>query len=479
MEMGVYVSKIVSYYSGDTEARSKYFDIHSSHSFWDFILILLTLLPSDLGNPKEALYSDSTMAPSLSGHHGINLVEGISTNFSIFNSAESGETVFVYQLDWTKFDRGHLIIVKYEHNWAPEDDGSLENEILRRGSVMPISYFHQHVFPSILPLDSYITTVRFATRKGVPSFKVVDWRDITEQPYNEMPPIPNMPIATISNLCKSLKFSTGRGDVDIVTYDGELFTFKHHGIFPNYALEYEDRFLEEATHVAHFSSPYILRPSHLVSGKSDGGPLPFRGILYPYLPAGSLADVLRRLQTAKPSDKTTLDLLPLWTSKSQDVPKLKISWPTKLRWCADMARGLVDIHAKKAYVGHLTPDNFFLDKSGDVKLGDITPVRGFNVHYSAPEVTGAHDDVNFTLTSARDVFSMGIVYWNLAEERLDSDRVWPDRIPYLSWTNTDRRNAAPPWFRVLVKDCMDMNPSRRPSAAEILDTFTIHLAASV
>ncbi|KJA22706.1 hypothetical protein HYPSUDRAFT_215673 [Hypholoma sublateritium FD-334 SS-4] len=454
MEMGGYVSKIISYYSGDTEAKN-------------------------LGNPKEALHFDSTMAPSLSSHHGINVVEGVSSNFSVFNPAESGETVSGYQLDLTKFDRGHLIIVKYERSWAPEDDDSLENEILQRGSVMPIPYFHQNIFPSLLPLDSYITTVRFATRDGVPSFKVVDWRDISEQPYNKMPRILNIPVATISNLSRSPQFLTDRGDIDIVTYGGELYTFKHHGIFPNYALEYEDRCLEEAIHIARFSSPYILRPSYLISGKSDGGPLPFRGILYPYLPAGSLADVLRRIQTTKPFEKVTLDSLPLWTSKSTEVPKLKISWSTKLRWCADMAKSLADMHAQKAYVGHLTPDNFFLDKYGAVKLGDITPIRGFNVHYSAPEVTGTHDNADFTLMSARDVFSLGIVFWNLAEERLDSDRVWPDRIPYLSWTSVDKRNAVPPWFRVLVKDCMHMNPSQRPSTADILDTLTIHLAASV
>ncbi len=431
-----------------------------------------------MGNPKDALYSDSTVAQSPSGHHGINIVEGISTNFSVFNMAESGETVFAYQLDQTKFDRGHLIIVKYERNWDPEGDGSMENEILQRVSVMSIPYFHRHIFPFILPLDSYITTVRFATRNGSPSFKVVDWRDISEQPYNEIPATLNTAVVTISNLSKIPKFSTGRGDVDIVTYGGELFTFKHHGVFPNYALEYEDRCLEEAIYMARLSSPYVLRPSYIVSGKSDGGPLPFRGILYPYLSAGSLADVLRRLQKSAHSDKATLDSLPLWTSKSPEAPKLKISWPTKLRWCTDMATGLVEIHTQQAYVGHLTPENFFLDKSGDIKLGDISPVRGINVHYSAPEVTGAHDDVDFTLTSARDMFSMGIVFWNLAEERLDSDRVWPDRIPYLSWTNVERRNAAPPWFRVLVKDCMEMNPNRRPSASEILDTLTKHLAAS-
>ncbi len=202
-----------------------------------------------------------------------------------------GRPSLPYQLDQTKFDRGHLIIVKYERNWDPEGDGSMENEILQRVSVMPIHISTAIYSPS--SSRSTRTSPRLDSPPGTAPPLSRSWTGeiFPSRPYNEIPATLNTAVVTISNLSKIPKFSTGRGDVDIVTYGGELFTFKHHGVFPNYALEYEDRCLEEAIYMARLSSPYVLRPSYIVSGKSDGGPLPFRGILYPYLSAGSLADV--------------------------------------------------------------------------------------------------------------------------------------------------------------------------------------------
>ncbi len=154
--------------------------------------------------------------------------------------------------------------------------------------------------------------------------------------------------------------------------------------------------------------------------------------------------------------------------------RLLISWPVKHHWCVDMARGILALHQAKLYTGCLTLGRFMVDKSGQIRLVDISPdTMGFVMPYAAPEVVN-EDGLNLELTAARDIYSLGLILWALAEEIVIFDRVWPSDIPVLSWTESP--DSSPMWFRQLVQSCLRIDPNDRPSATAILTILVTRLS---
>ncbi|KJA22708.1 hypothetical protein HYPSUDRAFT_40814 [Hypholoma sublateritium FD-334 SS-4] len=429
-----------------------------------------------LGNPEKPLFSAPD--PLVTSYHGISIFRQFLMPSVTSNTAEQGATGFTYQVDWSKFDNGYLIFVEYKRNENWEDFGSLENQILLRNTHMSARDFNQIILPVILPLKSYVTHVEFYTRNGKPYISLKAPEEISDFPFFDIPSILDMiPRVHISQLRQPKNFCSDYRFIDVVIYMGHLYTFKHHPIYPDKkAMASGDKLLDEVIYLSRYSSPFILKCPYIITDDNPRGK--FRGYLQPFLPAGCLLDVLKsvkkhrdRIQSSSevPQPRQPLESSP---TNSVETSQFDISWVTKHRWCIDMISGVLALHNEGSYIGYITPGNFLLDKEGGIKLIDISPGTRFNVYYSPPEVI-TDGLVNLDYTGPRDVFSMGLVFWVLAEELLEFDREWPTVSPTISWTNG--RNSAPLWFRTLVEDCIKTDPTERPSADNILNILKANL----
>lgn len=439
--------------------------------------LLILIITLGLGNPNKPLFS-APDPPSVTSYHSIDIFMQSLMPSITSNTSELGATGFTYQADRSKFDDGYLIFVEYKRNENWEDFGCLENQILLRNTHMSARDFNQIILPVILPLKSYVTHVEFYTRNGKPYINLKASEEISDLPFFDIPSILDMiPRVPISQLVQPRNFCGDYRFINVVLYKGDLYTFKHHPIYPDKnTMASGDRLLDEVTYLSRYPSPFILKCPYIVTDDNPRGK--FRGYLQPFLPAGCLLDVLGSLKKRRDHTQSSsgvphsMQFLNLTSTDSMEAASFDISWPTKHRWCIDMISGVLDLHNEKSYIGYITPGNFLLDKDGTIKLIDISPGTRFNVYYSPPEVI-TDGLVNLDFTGPRDVFSMGLVFWVLAEELLEFDREWPTVLPTISWTGG--RNSTPLWFRALVEDCIKTDPTERPSAVDILCILNANL----
>ena len=265
--------------------------------------------------------------------------------------------------------------------------------------------------------------------------------------------------------------------IKIVLYGDELYAFKHHGIYP--ALVWceappADTLLIELDNLSKISSQNVLQPTHIVTDDLSKGR--FRGFLQPFFPAGSIKDVLSSLHKNTPSSGWGHLWNKFGSSRSTQKQCL-ISWPVKHKWCIQMTSALFDLHEQRQYIGYLTPGNFLIDKDGNVKLIDVSPITKYHLPYGPPEKFKCEfrpgNQLKRLLNAERDIFSLGLIFWALAEEKVEPKRKHSCVIPTLLWA--ERIGCAPSWFHKLVEDCIKRTPSERPSTTLILATLTMHL----
>lgn len=306
---------------------------------------------------------------------------------------------------------------------------------------------------------------------------------IDDLPYNTIPEeLRQIPRVQISELVAPPEFFSHELDLAVVRYDDNLYVFKNHSICPlPESISWDDRVLKELLHIYSFQSTSILSPSYIVTGTGKSVSK-FRGFLRPYCPAGSLFDVIRRLRKGEEREKAR--------ATNAETPKsirsstmgcratnpstptsfasesLVITWAVKHQWTIDITSALATLHKSGSYVGALGLCNLLLGRDGHIKLIDISPFTGFSLYTAAPEV---NDGLNLALTGPRDVFSLGLIFWQLAEEMLYFGRETTRHIPRLSWNNG--QNRVPEWFRVLVQNCLHEDPAQRPSTNVILSTL--------
>ncbi|KJA22707.1 hypothetical protein HYPSUDRAFT_40813 [Hypholoma sublateritium FD-334 SS-4] len=431
-----------------------------------------------LGNPPIPLYFWKD-APDevLDVYHGYTRVAHSITKGDREFYDRGGETIFQYNFDPMKFDGGNLIIVKYKYNWNKPDSLSLENKILHNDGFMLVEDFYKIIHPCIFPPQAHITSVVFSTRNGRHHITQHNTRDLFDLPYPPIPPAvlsSPLPQLLITELLSPKGFLGYHCCISVVLHEGELYAFKHHEIYPELVwntVPPVDTLLIEMEHLLKVSTPNVLRATHIITDRSSEGR--FRGFLQPFCPAGSLKNVLSSLHKTPPSSAW----LTQWKRPSLKTTPFLISWTVKHKWCVQMTRALLDLHEQEMYIGRLTPGNFLIDKDGNIKLIDISPVTEYNLPYGAPErlKTRIEPDkhVKGLLTAERDIFSLGLIFWVLAEELVGFDRETRSVIPVITWT--EKMGGAPPWFRSLVEDCIKRVPHRRPSARFILAILIMHL----
>jgi hypothetical protein len=402
------------------------------------------------------------------------------------NIALSGSTILGYQVDRTKFDTGHILIINYQRN---SREPSLENQILNTESHMPLPVFHEEALPTLLMSyniqSSYAVMIDFRTKDGIRMYQPTQFFSLDEIPFNTIPDTLPTPRVPISDLVAPEEFCSSHVGIDVVRYKGELFAFKHHGRYPMLeegASTWDDMLFKEILHLAKFDSPFISPASYVITGTGKSASN-FRGFLQPFATAGSLHDVLKsldiNLRTQAASVETQKSTWSLSWSKylptmsTEITPdSLLVTWPVKHKWAIDMTSGLVVLHRAGAFVGLLSLENFLLNRDGHVSMIDISPDMGFFSCFAAPEVD---DGLNVALTGPRDIFSLGLILWMLAEEKTahpKRDTTWI--VPRPTWH--DGPNSAPRWFRSLVQNCLHADPAQRPFANIVLSTLTAHVS---
>ncbi|KAG6860636.1 hypothetical protein C0995_009116 [Termitomyces sp. Mi166 len=202
-----------------------------------------------------------------------------------------GATILTYDADPTVFDSGHLIEVKYDCNGEIED--SEENKAMRERASLRVDFIHNEVLPRLNKPLPLIARVSLKTTRD--SILVVPVALEVPQNYPSIPSALSLPRVPISWLQRLRQLSSAAVDLVTIGNGGiqECYVFKHpHSLRStrNTSLCYYDTSLLELEQLIGIRSPFIALPQFIVTDTT--GEL-YRGFLLPFLPAGSLSEVLK------------------------------------------------------------------------------------------------------------------------------------------------------------------------------------------
>uniref|UniRef100_A0A7N9AW62 Nuclear receptor-binding protein n=1 Tax=Mastacembelus armatus TaxID=205130 RepID=A0A7N9AW62_9TELE len=144
------------------------------------------------------------------------------------------------------------------------------------------------------------------------------------------------------------------------------------------------------------------------------------------------------------------------------------------RWCTQILSALSYLHSCEPPIihGNLTCDTIFIQHNGLIKIGSVAPDTINNhvktcreeqksLHFFAPEY-GAVANV----TTAVDIYSFGMCALEMAvleiQSNGDSSYVPPEAI------NSAIQSLEDPLQREFIQKCLEVDPSKRPTAKELL-----------
>eukprot|EP01101_Sappina_pedata_P006753 TRINITY_DN3448_c0_g1_i1.p1 TRINITY_DN3448_c0_g1~~TRINITY_DN3448_c0_g1_i1.p1 ORF type:complete len:539 (-),score=298.37 TRINITY_DN3448_c0_g1_i1:75-1691(-) len=158
----------------------------------------------------------------------------------------------------------------------------------------------------------------------------------------------------------------------------------------------------------------------------------------------------------------------------------EISWEKRWTYAVDAAIGMNYLHTRNPPVLHrdLKSGNLLIADDGKVKITDFglsrfkqpgTPVKddfqGGTDRWTAPEVCDGDP-----YTEAADVFSYGVILFEIAERVLPFQDTSPEDVRKL-WQRGQRptiTDDTPPDFEKLIRMCWDQNPFSRPTFKEVV-----------
>ncbi|EQC38852.1 TKL protein kinase [Saprolegnia diclina VS20] len=217
----------------------------------------------------------------------------------------------------------------------------------------------------------------------------------------------------------------------------------------------------EISLLAAHASPYLVPLLAVVKPYSDEPKL-----IFELMDAGDLA---AHLQTLRRGLKPAVAF-----------SRIEVAWVIALALC--------DLHERGVMHRDIKTQNILLCTKNYIKVGDLgisravseaymTPERG-SISYMAPEVLAPSGNYGFPA----DIYSFGVLLTALqtlqepyANQKLKAwdvrDRVCAGSLrPHLA-------SPCPKWLTNLVAICLDHDPSRRPTAAAILDILRPHLSS--
>lgn len=187
---------------------------------------------------------------------------------------------------------------------------------------------------------------------------------------------------------------------------------------------------------------------------------------------GSLFDVLRKARSSPPFAQ-------------------QMDWTRRLGMALDAAKGMLQLHSHKPPILHrdLKSPNMLVERHWRVKITDfnlsrmvhtgeqnasVTSLLANNPRWLAPEVVKEHD-----YSKAADVYSFGIIMWEMMTWRLPWEELNPFQI--MLRLNQQDRPEVPPLdtlpgqplpgitgYIQLMQECWDENPQNRPSFEHII-----------
>ena len=340
----------------------------------------------------------------------------------------------VHAEDPELYDSGNKLSVFYTRNKIEAD--SIENQILdcddwqdKEDKVLKI--FHD-VFPTISVFYPTVTRITVVTVDGKLTTSLSeDTDEITD--YLPIPPhLSHLPTVPIAELRKVQALHT---DVDLVKWQGQPFAFKK-------SVEVPEGTIQELTILDKLSnSPNIIDVTRIVVNQDKT----IRGFLMPYIPAGNLTDLFERIRE----------------DEGVAPDQLILHWSIKLGWALQIVQGVVDLHSIAAYNGDLKPQNIVVAQDGQAILIDFLPM-GISDMFAAPELlekwnNHRETELKSMLTPQADIYSLGLTLYALAQENEEvaHPSVW-------------REGIAPVWYQDIVQRCLEVDPSARPSATEVL-----------
>ena len=151
-------------------------------------------------------------------------------------------------------------------------------------------------------------------------------------------------------------------------------------------------------------------------------------------------------------------------------------WRLRLSFATDIARALAYLHARRCIHRDLKGENLLVTSNGRLKITDFgfARIAARNAEeskrltfcgtdsYMSPEILIGNE---FDLPT--DIFSLGVIFCELASRRLADDRHFKRAAPTFAIDEGEVRRAAgagcPEAFVQLALDCMRADPAARPT----------------
>ncbi|PWA27717.1 hypothetical protein CCH79_00000463, partial [Gambusia affinis] len=149
------------------------------------------------------------------------------------------------------------------------------------------------------------------------------------------------------------------------------------------------------------------------------------------------------------------------------------------RWCTQILSALSYLHSCEPAIihGNLTCDTIFIQHNGLIKIGSVAPDTINNhvktcreeqksLHFFAPEYGGKILPTVANVTTAVDIYSFGMCALEMAvleiQSNGDSSYVSQEAI------NSAIQSLEDPLQREFIQKCLEVDPSKRPTAKELL-----------
>ncbi|WCJ25052.1 Mitogen activated protein kinase kinase kinase-related [Euphorbia peplus] len=154
--------------------------------------------------------------------------------------------------------------------------------------------------------------------------------------------------------------------------------------------------------------------------------------------------------------------------------KKRLSWRRRLKMLRDICRGLMCIHRMKIVHRDLKSANCLVNKHYTVKICDFglsrimteSPIRDSSSagtpEWMAPELIR-----NEPFTEKCDIFSLGVIMWELCTLNRPWEGVPPERVVYAVANERSRLEIPEGPLGRLISDCW-AEPNERPSCEEVL-----------
>ncbi|TFK20451.1 TKL/LISK/LISK-DD1 protein kinase [Coprinopsis marcescibilis] len=161
-------------------------------------------------------------------------------------------------------------------------------------------------------------------------------------------------------------------------------------------------------------------------------------------------------------------------------------WRLRMSFATDVARALAYLHARKCIHRDLKGENLLVTENGRIKVTDFgfARIAARNEEelrrltfcgtdsYMSPEILLGDE---FDLPT--DVFSLGIIFCEIAARKLADDRHLKRHAPTFGIDSEEVRRLAspgcPPDFLQLGLDCLNTDPSKRPTTRDILQRLRL------